>query len=123
MPIVSSNQVQERMSKIYVGIRDMTNGGGVRGTCRVWVGDKEITPDDGTEFEWGCPGSFSGNMASAILLDCYREGAIDYGFMIRFRKDIIERLSFDKWVLDEGTIDDLLDKYEWERKSNVSKNN
>lgn len=119
---------------IYTGERIFPDGGkDVRGSCMVMVDNHilpsifEPTPFDvdadvnsrngyyygENEFEWACCGtSTSSNLAKSILADFMAMSDIPEYVWIPFRKDFVEHLAFERWVLSENQIREWLTQFE-----------
>ncbi len=104
------------MSKIYSGVRvielhnhDASKSSGVRGDCFVTVDQlplKSINEVEGwnTPYEWACKNSASTNLAESLLADYLETLAVPEELVILFRNDVISKLGFDKWQIEEWEL-------------------
>jgi hypothetical protein len=117
-------QFEEPTMKTYRGLRDMSNGGGVRGTCRVWIGDKPLKTIGVSAFEWGYQGRYPHWLATAILVEYFgcKFEELDYSLIKKFRQEFVEQFPFEGWQVAEWQIDQFVDNYVLAKNKEESKN-
>jgi hypothetical protein len=118
----SMKEFEEPEVKIYKGLRDMGNGYGVRGLCKVWTDNNPLKPTNKYGFEWGeYRGRRCTNLAESILLDCLKE--VDPHMVRRFREEFVQQFPFEGWQISEFQVYDFVDRIVLEKEKERKNNN